>query len=562
MKHRNLPPRRDARRTPTAALAAALALIPAVPAVPAVAAVQAIPAVHVVAAAPAAAVASVPAGPAAAARAAADDTVAMTRDEALEALLERAFPDGPAPAHADGRELFAAALASEAFERAAVGPWDVYVLAADELKQAKQARKLLAAAVEGLEPAAGLVAGRFGREDGAISGRRFPLVLVGSQRDDGQTGYDEVLALLDRCEDLGYSGWKPDLPLWTDAAREARSAMTWEVLVVNTEHPDVASSRSKEWLEHGLGYEALNHLVNRAFAVGTWGPAPPWLAQGLADELDIEAYGEAWVAAGESTSWSSQTAGWKRQGWSGFLPEGQQPPPPVYGPPPNLPSRMETMVSSDDVWLDRRDSGVRHWSVLAGDRESDVPASLASAAAAQDYKPRDRAYARCVLHLLLQLAPPEGASLLELLDRRSTVTETGMRDAEPLPVVFARALGGLPEVDALEALAMQAQLLAIGRQDLVDRIRRLGGEGMLAVADHREQARWLYRQQDVDDETRLALYTAIVEVEALQQLREWELLGHALDAAADAALTTTPSYPKQAARQAAVAEAFRAALSP
>jgi hypothetical protein len=244
------------------------------------------------------------------------------------------------------------------------------------------------------------------------------------------------------------------------------------------------------------------------------------------------------------------------------VPQGQQPPPPVFGPPPGLPRSMQARVTSDDVWLDRKDSGVRHWSELAGDRESEVPASLASTAAAQDYQPRDRAYARCVLHLMLRLAPREGASLLELLDRRSTVTESGMRDAEPLPVLFARALGGLPDVDALEALDMEAQLLAIGRQDMVDRIRRLGGEGMLSLADHREQAHWLYGQQALDDETRLALYTAIVEVEALQQLRAWELLGHALDAAADAALTTTPSYPKQAARRAEVAAAFRAALSP
>jgi hypothetical protein len=483
-----------------------------------------------------------------------------TRDAALKAILARAFPDGAEAAPTDGRALFDGVLASGAFERAAVGPWDLHVLVADEFKQAKKARKLLEAAVEGLRPAAVLVQARFGRDEGAISGTRFPLVLVGSQREHGQTGYDEVLALLDRCEDLGYSGWKPDQLVWTDEQRGARSAMTWEVLVVNVEHPDVPAN-DKHWLSHGIGYDALNQLVNRLFAVGAWGPAPPWLLQGLVDELDIEAYGEAWVAAGESMSYSGRTAGWRRAGWEGFVPQGQQPPPPVHGPPPGLSHSLEVRVEDVDVWLKRSNSTTRHWSELAGDRKSDVPASLASTAAAQSYTPRDRAYARCVLHLLLQVAPPDGASLLDLLDRRSRVSETGMRDAEPLPVLFARALGGLPVVDAEEAESMEAQLQAIERQDLIDRIRALGGAGMLGIADHREQARWLYQQQDMDDRTRLALYTLIVEIEALHELREWELLGHALDIAADAALSSTPSYPKQAAKQAAVAAAFHGALS-
>jgi hypothetical protein len=483
-----------------------------------------------------------------------------TRDEALAAMLARALPDGAADAPADGRGLLAAALAGAAFERGAVGPWDVHVLVADECRKPREARKLLDAALEGLAPAAALAQERFGRDEGALSGARFPIVLTASQRADGQTGHDELLALLDRCEDLGYSGWKPDQRLWTDDRRAAASSMTWEVLVLNVEHPEIVA-QDKRWLQHGLGYEALNHLVNRLIAVGAWGPAPPWLMQGLVDELDIEAHGEAWVAAGESMSWSSQTAGWERAGWEGFVPKGPQPPPPVYGPPPGLARSLEVKVSNDDLWLKRSNSTSRHWSELAGDRTSDVPASLAATAAAQTYLPRDRAYARCVLHLLLELAPPSHVSLLELLDRRSRVTETGMRDAEPLPVLFARALGGLPEVDALEALDMRSQLQAIGRADLIERISRLGGSGMLDIADHREQARWLYLQRGLDDRQRVALYALIAEVEALQELRAWELIGHALDAAADAALGATSSYPKPGGKREAAAAAFREALS-
>ncbi|HZL99178.1 MAG TPA: hypothetical protein VFD43_02905, partial [Planctomycetota bacterium] len=339
------------------------------------------------------------------------------RDEALQTILSSAFPDADAPRPDTGRELFLAALGSESFERAQAGPFDLYAYRKDGLSGARAA-KALDDAAQGLAPVAELLARRFPEQpgvDGVIAGHRFPIVLVSSDPGRNETAFDEVLALLDHCEELGYSGWKPYLPVWAPDRRNASEATTWEVKVFNLAHADI-QAHGRDFSQHALGYLTLSHLVDRLFAKGPSGPVPPWLRQGLVDELDIEAFGEAWVAAGESTSWSSQTAGWKNEGWEGFLPQGAAPPPPVTGPPPELPTTYESIVSTD-AWMSRNASTTRHWSELAGDRRSEVPAAFRLMAGTCSYFPRDRAYARCVLHLLIELAPPEGPGLLAALDR-------------------------------------------------------------------------------------------------------------------------------------------------
>ncbi len=478
------------------------------------------------------------------------------RDEGVQRLLAEAFPDGAEAAPAGGRDLFLAVLGSELFLHGESGPFDVYVEKADGLKKSSDAKKALQHATEGLAALAPVMERSFGRAGGAVSGRRFPIVICSTRRERDETAFDDLLALLDECEDRGFSGWKPDLPLWNDASRAAATARNWDVLLVNVAHPDVAAQDRAFW-DHGLGYEALNQVCNRLFAKGCWGPPPPWLRQGLLDELDIEAYGTAWVAAGESSSWSSHTDGWRREGWSGFLPEGQQPPPPVTGPPPGLSKSFTSKVESDD-WLARADSASRHWTSLVSDRKSEAPASLCAMAAAQRYASRDRAFARCVLFVLLQGGGGEG--LLAALDREGAATETGMRDADPLPVAVARALCDLPELSRLEARPLQDVLAAAGRDDMLKRIRDLGAEELLSISDHRDQARWLWRQT-LDNDTRQTLFRCIVEAEATEELGEWEVVGQALDRAMAAALAASSSFPKQDERLRSVGEEFRNALA-
>jgi hypothetical protein len=485
--------------------------------------------------------------------------VGLTRDQAAAALLAEAFPDGLEGQPSGGRDLFTAAMQSEAFVHEAVGPFDVYVYVADGLKKTRSARKIAEKAAKGLASLVPVMESNFGREGGLISGQRFPIVLADADLSKGETAFDHVLALLDRCEEGSFSGFKADLAVWNSPNRALPAFFTWEVQLINLGHGDI-TQQGKSWLEHGLGYHAINLVVNRMFARGAWGPPPPWLMNGLVDELDIQAYGEAWVAAGESNSWSSSTSGWSRSGWSGFVPKGSSPPPPVMGPPPNLSTKFSSAVSSDQ-WIGRKKSGTRHWTALAADLDSEAPVSLRLMAAGQSFESRDRAYSRCVLHLMLDLVPMQDRDLLSALDTESRVTRTGMRDGDPLPVVVARVLGGVPAVDEVEALTMQELLISIKRTDLIESITRLGGAGMLSIKDHRQQADWLYSQYAFDDRTRLALYLKIAEIENYQQLREWELLGDVLDRAAGAALEASSGYPKKAKSAKQIGEAFRGALS-
>jgi hypothetical protein len=308
------------------------------------------------------------------------------------------------------------------------------------------------------------------------------------------------------------------------------------------------------WLEHGLGYGTLAHVSNRLLRQGAWGNVPPWLAQGLIDELDIQAYGQAWVGG----EWYTvETAGWSREGWSGFVPQGASPPPPVTGPPATL---AVTVKKTGNPWEQRDASASRHWGDLVADRKSEAPASFAFMARHESFFPRDRAYARCVVHLVLDAPPAEAPGLLVALDRAGRTPSSGMPDADPLPVVFARALGGLPELDALEAQSLQETLTALGRDALADRVRALGAAEMLAVADHRAQAEWLYRHPSFSTAARRELFDLILEAEYWQQLRAWELVGERLDAAAAAALKASTRYPKSEKERAKVAAAFAAAL--
>ena len=480
-------------------------------------------------------------------------------DKQAEALLTAALGQAGASAPAPGRDLFRAVLDSQAFVGAAVGPLDVRVRVADKLKKSKDAQHTLEQVVEGLQPVAALLAQRFGRPDGLISGHRFTLVLASSDVDGGDTGFSEILALLDRCEDGGFSGWKPDLPVYNVANEHAAVVQTWEVLAFNLSNPEAMSG--KTWLTHGVGYRVLNFLSNLLLQFGAYGPVPPWLQQGLADELDIAAYGQAWVAGGESSSWSASSGGWSRKGWEGFLPEGHAPPPPVFTPPAPL-SRSEESHVSDDGWIARGDSATRHWSKLVADLRGDAPPSLQRAAAARADTPRDRAYARLVLHLLLtnEGRPADVPDLLEALDHRPEPTPGGLRGGEPLTVVFGRALGGVPELDALEAQTLQEQLTAEARPDVAEDIRSLGAADMLNIKDHRDQSRWLFQHLGIDTQQRVSLFEIIVDSENIQQLREWEVLGAELDRAAQAALGRSKSYPKDPAAMAAVVGAFRGTM--
>jgi len=476
------------------------------------------------------------------------------RDEARDALLERAELG---TSQDSGRTLFEAALASAAFDHLAVGPFDLYAYRADGFKKSKDGKKALKSAAEGLEPLAEVLAQRFGAERGVVSGRRFPVVLTSAKRKKDDTAFDEVVALLDHCEDGAFSGYKADLPVWSLENLDKDLVATWDVAVINVAHQAV-KQEGRDWYAHGLGYRLISFLVNRLHAKGPWGPPPPWLREGLVDELDIETYGEAWVKGAESMVTSSRQAGYSRKGWSGFVPKGSSPPPPFLGNPPKLSvSFTKTVVS--DSWLNRSNSKTRHWSELSGDMRSEAPVSLASMAASQEFGPRDRAYARCVLHVLLAVAPPDGPGLLEALDVESRVARSGMRDGDPLPVVVARWLGGAPEIDAIEKLSMEELLVSLDKPEIVERIKKLGGTGMLRLSDHRKQADWLYLQK-LDDRSRLKLFLTIAEVEGYQELREWEILGDVVDQAMRAGLGASKSYPKKDKRRIEVTSAVRSIL--
>ncbi len=481
------------------------------------------------------------------------------RDEALATLLERCFPgefdlrSGGGPPPADGI-FFGEALARPAFVHAAVGPLDVYVSAAGALREAPQARAVLASAARGLAPLAALLEREFPRAEGLLSGRRFPIVLARpGEASGGVSAFDELIALLDWCE-TDWTGWARDNgPVWSEEARAAPVVRTFDVLLVNLGHPESAAF-GEDFLAHGLGYHALAHLVHTLLRQGSWGMVPPWVAQGLTDELDIEAWGEAWVGG----DWTvTITDGWFREGWSGFVPKGMSPPPPVTGPPADL---ATTTRKAGDSWAHRDNSRERHWSQLADDVPHAWPPSLEFMARHESFLPRDRAYARAVFHLLLRLAPPTSPGLLERLDVAPRVHESGMFAAEPITSVFSAALGGVPGVQALAEASLAEKLESLGRPELLEVVVAHGAEEVLSLADHREQGAWLYGQLAYDARARGELFEAFLAAEQFEQLRAWELLGARLDRAAHAALAASHAYPQGDKARAKVAEAFRSAL--
>jgi hypothetical protein len=527
------------------------------------------------------------------------------QDQALVAALDRAFPgefaaDAPPPGDA---ALLLDVLGSAAFAHAAVGPLDVYVYRAGDLT-GKAADETLRAAQAGLAPLGALLARHFDRPTGLISGQRFPIVLASQAVDpallaaaeaasgesrapeddapakSGKGGkgakggkpdaarapaaaaggadtvpgaFDELVALLDWCDE-GEDRWTAaNGPLWTDVARGSVIVRTWNVQLVNLGHP-LAVEQGEAFLEHGLGYYTLAHLMNRLLRQGSWGLVPPWLDQGLIDELDIEAYGQAWVG-GES--FTTFTEGWNRPGWSGFLPEGMSPPPPVTGPPADL---ATTVRDTSDPWASRKNSPTRHWAELVADLRNEYPPSFAFMAEHESFLPRDRAYARCLLHLLLETAPQDGQALLVLLDRPATTLPSGMYDSEPLPAIVARAVGGVPAVEALAAEPLRTKLPELGYAALAARIEAAGGGPSLDLADHRDAGAWLYSQVEFDAATRQALFTAYLEAEYHEQLRAWQLLGERLDEAMRGALGASATYPKTALARERVAQALHAGL--
>jgi len=449
-------------------------------------------------------------------------------------LLDRALP-GERPSR--GHELFEAALASELFVSGSVGPFDVHVLVEDRLKRKRDAKAVLKDALEALQPAADLTE-RLWPEggEGLISATRLPVVLADSQ--DEQTGFLELLSLLDHCERLGYSGWHPHNEVDTPTARLTEVVRTWQVQLFNLAHPIIDARRS-DWLEHGIGYYSLAFVANRALRRGSWGMVPPWLANGLIDELDIAAHGQAWVG---QESWSRQRPGWFRPGWSGFVPTGHRPPPPVTGPPANL---AVTVQDTGDPWLSFKASPSRHWETLVQDRGSEAPASFVAAARQESYLPRDRAAARCLLHLMLSAGEGAAPALTTLLDREVKTPGSGMPDSEPLPVLFAQSLGGVAAIDRLEALTTRDLLVELGREDMITVIEGLDAAELLDLNDHREQAKWLWRRSQYSSQDRGTLFTALLEIEWVQQLAEWKIIAAQLDIGLDSALSASKRYPRK-----------------
>jgi hypothetical protein len=406
--------------------------------------------------------------------------------------------------------------------------------------------------LEALQPAAELVVERWPAGGaGLISATRLPLVIV----DSGSrgVGYLQLISLLDHCEQLGYSGWAPVNAVDTAANRGAEVARTWEVQVFDLAHRTIADRR-KQWIERGVGYYVLSFVAHRALRQGSWGLVPPWLANGLTDELDIAAYGEAWVG---QESWTAQTPGWSRPGWSGFVPQGARPPAPVSGPPADL---AVSVLKTGNPWLDYDASRTRHWKELAADRKSEAPASFARAAECESFLPRDRAAARCLLSLMQCAASAGDGSLTAQLDRPVRTPGDGMPDSDPLPTLFARALGGIPEVDRLEALTTRALLEELQRTDLVERLTQLGAGALLELSDHREQSRWLHQQPGLSRDTRGAVFNTILEIEHAQQMAEWKALSPRLDRALEAALAAGKTFPVKQRDVAKISAAFRAGL--
>jgi hypothetical protein len=483
-------------------------------------------------------------------------TSAATRGErspgpAAADLLSRAFPGETLDRPRDGGALFSRVLATDLFASASVGPFDVHVFVADALHDRRKASRLLDELVETLAPAADLVTRLWPEGDGLISAARLPIVIADSAPEN--PGYVSLVELLDYCERLGFSGWLPANKVDISANRGAEVVRTWDVQLFNMGHKTISERRAR-WVDHGVGYYTLAFVANRALRRGAWGLVPPWLATGLIDELDISAYGQAWVG---QESWVRQTPGWHRAGWSGFVPQGAAPPAALMGPPANL---AVTVSKTGDAWLDFDASETRHWSDLISDRKTEAPASFTRAAESESFLPRDRAAGRCLLHLLLEV-PAGGESFTSLLDSEVKTPRDGMPDSEPLSVLFARAMGGVSEVDRLEGLSTLDLLKELGRTDLIDLFSRVGAEPALEMTDHRSQSAWLFGQSQFDTATRGQLFNAFLETEHEQQMAEWKALAPHLDGGLAAALKSSRRFPSRARDIAKVSDAFRSGLA-
>jgi len=461
----------------------------------------------------------------------------------VDHLLKAAFPEGSdwSSREAGSREAFLGVLESELFAHAEVGPFDVYALRDDGFADEAVMQAELDRVVAGLLPTVPVMERHFSRAagpngPGLISGRRLPIVLAHSERGDGQLGFDRVVALLNWAED-DYSGYKQGgNPIYDPALLEAITVRTWEVQVFNLAH-EFAIDQGEKFYDHGLGYFTLAHVAARVLRQGAWGMVPPWLAQGLTDELDLEAYETAWVGG---DWWDLQRPGWFRPGWSGFLPTGASPPPVVRGPPANL---AVTIRDSGDSWAHRKYSTERHWSDLVTDRKSEAPASFEFMADNESFLPRDRALARATLNVIVEVAKPQGRpGLLELLDRVPSQSASGMFDSDPITVLVSDALGGVEAVVELERLSLGEMLESIGKPEIAEKLVALGAKPMLRIPDHREQAEWLYYQQ-VDMQARGEIWNLILEAEYYQQLVEWAAIGEALDRGMVEAFKAAKRYP-------------------
>ena len=229
----------------------------------------------------------------------------------------------------------------------------------------------------------------------------------------------------------------------------------------------------------------------------------------------------------------------------------------MTGPPADL---AVTVTESGDSWQHRKRSRERHWADLAADRDSAAPASFAFMAEHESFLPRDRALARAFMHLLVDVAPLEdGPSLFELVDREPERPLSGMPDAEPLPAVFARALGGVPAVSNLEAQSLERSLQIIDREQIARDLRELGADEVLELSDHRDQCQWLYDQpaEELSMDDRIAIWNLLLTAEYYQQLHAWSLLGEAFDEHVDAALAASPKFPNKSKTRREVAQAFR-----
>ena len=179
----------------------------------------------------------------------------------------------------------------------------------------------------------------------------------------------------------------------------------------------------------------------------------------------------------------------------------------------------------------------------------------------ESFLPRDRAFARCAIHLLLRTGMSgRGRDLIAALDRAFEVRADGMPGAPPLPSVVAWSLGGIAGIDALEEMSLGDFLEGLGRDDLLKKVRDMGGEGVLSLADHRDQSRWLYEQVDLGQKERAALFDVFLEVEYYQQMVAWELVGESFDRAVEASLNVTSEFPSDPDIWRKVSMAFDQAL--